>query len=584
MITDIEPELMKALFFILSMIILISCNQPETTSAVELKPEDSYRINQIGYYEAGPKRFVIVEATPTQFDLIDENDQVVYSGTFSEAVFWKSSGENVRIGDFTEYTLPGSYRIRIEGMGTSYPFIIDKTIYEEAALAALKSNYFQRASMAIEESFGGKYHRLAGHPDTACVYHQSTGHDGGQKASPGGWYDAGDYGKYIVNAGISVGTMLLLYELYPQVYGDQRLNIPESGNGINDLLDEIRYETGWMETMQDDDGGVFHKLTTKKFTGFVMPHETHEQRYFIGKSTAAALNYAAVMSMVSRIYEKIDPGYAGQCLVEAEKAWEWAVDHPEEYYRNPPDISTGAYGDNQLQEEFFWAAAELFITTEKEEYYRYVSDKFDRLTFRIEESWRNYQDNIGYYSLLNPGSPLKNEEKEIISARLIELADSLSNVLINHPYRIPIDHFVWGSNSDVLNLGLIFAIAHRYTGEKKYLEMAIETTDYIFGKNATSYSFLTGVGDKVPMNIHHRPSGADGIPEPVPGFVVGGPNGRHQDAGSLKQQGISYPYPELARAYLDITGSYATNEVCLNWNAPLVFMLQYLDENMKTEK
>ncbi len=574
---------MKTLFSIVSLIFLFSCNHQKPASTVELKTEDYYRINQIGYYEAGPKRFVVVEATPDHFDLINENDQVVYSGNLSEAVLWESSGENVRIGDFTDFTDPGTYRIRIEGMGNSHPFVVGETIYEEAALAALKSNYFQRSSMAIDESYGGKYHRLGGHPDTVCIYHPSTGHDGGQKASPGGWYDAGDYGKYIVNAGISVGTMLLIYELYPQVYGDLLLNIPESGNGTNDLLDEIRYETAWMQTMQDEDGGVFHKLTTKRFTGFVMPHETTEQRYFIGKSTAATLNFAAVMAMISRIYEKMDPVYADQCREEAEKAWNWAMDHPEEYYRNPPDISTGAYGDDELQEEFFWAAAELYITTQKEDYHEFISDKLDRLTFRIEESWRNYQDNIGYYSLLNPSSPLKVEDKQLIMNRLTGLADSLSNIVENHPYRIPIDHFVWGSNSDVLNLGLIFAIAHQYTGEKKYLEMAIETTDYIFGKNATAYSFLTGVGDKVPMNIHHRPSGADGIPEPVPGFVVGGPNGRHQDAGSLKPQGISYPYPESARAYLDVTGSFASNEVCLNWNAPLVFILQYLDENMKLE-
>jgi len=270
-------------------------------------------------------------------------------------------------------------------------------------------------------------------------------------------------------------------------------------------------------------------------------------------------------------------------LSDAERAWTWSVEHPEEYYSNPPDISTGAYGDNDLKEEFFWAAAELYVTTQGQEYYQYISDKLDRLTFRIEESWRNYQDNVGYYSLLNPDSPLSQKEKKIIATRLTELADSLSVVLKDHPYRIPIDHFVWGSNSDVLNLAIIFAMAHQYTGEDTYLHMAIETVDYIFGKNATSYSFLTGIGDKAPMNIHHRPSGADGIPEPVPGFVVGGPNGRHQDAGSLKQQGISYPYPEPARAYLDVTGSYASNEVCLNWNAPLVFILQYLDENMKLE-
>jgi endoglucanase len=571
---------MKIIFPLLALL-FFSCNQTESTETAEMKPEDYFRINQIGYYTTGPKRFVAVEVKSDRFEIISEDGQAVYSGNLSNAIFWDTSGENVRRGDFTEFSIPGTYRIRIDGIGNSHSFSINGSIYGDAALAALKSNYYQRASMPLEERYAGIYQRPAGHPDTACVYHPSTGYDSGGQASSGGWYDAGDYGKYIVNAGISVGTMLVIYELYPQIYGDELLNIPESGNGINDLLDEIRYETDWMMTMQDTDEGVFHKLTTKNFTGFVMPHETHEQRYFIGKSTAAALNFAAVMAMLNRIYKPMEPEYADQCLQAGERAWDWAINNPEEYYRNPSDISTGAYGDIELQEEFFWAAAELFISTQKEYYYDFFRDKLDGLTFRIEESWRNYQDNLGYYSLLHPQSPLPADEKAIITNKLVELADSLGRVVENNPYRIPIDHFVWGSNSDVLNLGIIFAMAHHNTGESSYLDLAIETVDYIFGKNGTSYSFLTGIGDKVPMNIHHRPSGADGIEAPVPGFVVGGPNGRHQDARSLAQEGLSYPFLEPARSYIDVTGSYASNEVCLNWNAPLVFILQYLEKNMK---
>lgn len=571
---------MKSLPYLFSFLIIIGCKQNETSSRDRLSGEDHFRINQVGYYESGPKIFMVVEAPADRFEIVGEEGQVVFSGTLSDPVFWKSSGENIRTGDFTQFSDPGTYQVHIEGIGNSYPFVIGQNIYDKAANMALKSFYLQRASMPIEGSYAGIYQRPEGHPDTICFFHPSTGHDSGQKASSGGWYDAGDYGKYIVNAGISVGTMLMLYELYPQVYGDQHLNIPESGNGTNDLLDELRYETDWMLTMQDADGGVFHKLTTKNFSGFVMPHEATGQRYFIGKSTAAALNFAAVMAMVGRLYTDIDPAYAQKCLAAAERSWEWAQKNPAEYYLNPRDISTGAYGDNRLKEEFFWAAAELYITTKNSLYYDEISNNLNGLTFRIEESWRNYQDNIGYYSLLGPASPLKDEDKAIISERLIQLADSLSAIVEHHPYRIPIDHFAWGSNSDVLNMAVIFAIAHHETGNKDYLNKASETVDYIFGKNATSYSFLTGIGDKPPINIHHRPSSADDITAPVPGLLAGGPNERHQDASSLKDAGLAYANPEPARAYLDATESYASNEICINWNAPLVFMLQYIDQNM----
>jgi endoglucanase len=377
---------MKNIIYYFVVMLATACSTADPGDQSSLTPEDHIRINQVGYYSSAPKVFVAVDAGTDQFELIAENRETVFAGTLSDAVFWESSGENVRRGDFSEFTSPGSYRIRIAGAGESHPFVIGESIYDEAAKAALKSNYFQRCSMPIEETFGGKFARPAGHPDTNCLYHPSTGYESGGKTSPGGWYDAGDYGKYIVNAGISVGTMLVLQELYPQSYGDQSLNIPESGNGINDLMDEMRYETDWMLTMQDTDGGVFHKLTTLQFTGFVMPHETTEQRYFIGKSTAAALNLAAVMAMMKRLYAGIDQAYAEICLAAAEKAWNWAVDHPEEYFSNPSDVSTGAYGDTELQEEFFWAAAELYITTGNEDYLSHIDGKLDRLTFRIEKA------------------------------------------------------------------------------------------------------------------------------------------------------------------------------------------------------
>ncbi len=573
---------MKNIIPIILLALIYGCHQRINDESKPITAEDLIRVNQMGYYVNGPKKFVIAGTKAGNFTLIDQENEIRFNGELSDPVFWETSGEHVQQGDFSAFTNPGTYRLSVHGLGISHPFIIASSIYKEAALASLKSNYFQRVSMPIGKTYGGIYARPAGHPDTACLYHSSTGYDTGGKASPGGWYDAGDYGKYIVNAGISVGTMLVLHELYPGTYGDEDLNIPESGNARADLLDEIRYEVDWMLTMQDEDGGVFHKLTTLNFTGFVMPHETHEKRYFIGKSTAAALNFTAVMAMISRLYEEMDPSFAQDCLNRAEKAWSWALEHPEAFFSNPEDVSTGAYGDVDLKEEFFWAAAELYTTTKEDPYYERIRDNLDGLTFRIEESWRNYQDNIGYYTLLNPEiSPLPEEEKAIIKTRLVQMADSLAVVVENHPYRIPIDHFVWGSNSDVLNLAIIFAMAHQYAGDRNYLNLAIETVDYIFGKNATSYSFLTGIGDKTPMNIHHRPSGADGIEAPVPGFVVGGPNGRLQDASTLAQEDITYPYKEPARAYVDVTGSYASNEVCLNWNAPLVFMLQYLEENMK---
>ena len=139
-------------------------------------------------------------------------------------------------------------------------------------------------------------------------------------ASPGGWYDAGDYGKYVVNGALSTGQMLLLCTLYPQAVTDQALHIPESGNGISDLLDELKYELDWLLTMQDEDGGVFHKLTAKNFSGFVSPEAYDLDRYVIGKGTAASLDFAAVLAQAARLLAPTNEFWSQKALEAAEKA------------------------------------------------------------------------------------------------------------------------------------------------------------------------------------------------------------------------------------------------------------------------
>jgi endoglucanase len=127
------------------------------------------------------------------------------------------------------------------------------------------------------------------------------------------------------------------------------------------------------------------------------------------------------------------------------------------------------------------------------------------------------------------------------------------------------DHFVWGSNSVAANQGILLVWAYRLTGERAYLRRALANLDYLMGCNATGYSFVTGVGDRTPQNPHHRPSVSDGVDAPVPGLLVGGPNPGQQD-------GCTYPSDAPARSYTDVTCSYASNEIAVNWSAPLVYL------------
>lgn len=531
------------------------------------------RYNQLGYYPAAIKEFVVVDHEASTFDLVDPDGKVVYSGALEENGTWDASGEEVRYGSFTAYSEPGIYRIYIGPEIFSDPFLIDGSVLGPALDGSIKSFYFQRASMAIDEQYGGIYKRAAGHPDMACPYHPSTGVTGGTLDSPGAWYDAGDYGKYIVNAAISVGQMLNLVELYPGAVSDGRLNIPESGNGVSDLLDEIRYELDWMVTMQHTDGGVFHKLTARNFGPFIMPAQYDLERFIIGKGTAATLNFAASMAQASRVYAGTDPAFSSGALAAAEKAWLWAKENSDVVYRNPPDVRTGEYGDDLFSDDFYWAAAELYITTGKEEYREYLLASEEPYIHQITNSWKFFIRNMGFHSLLAHRGQIDQQLAGQLVTSHLALSDGILEKMASIPYRIGLDHFEWGSNSDVLNQAMILCYAHQITGEEKYLEGAIRNVDYIFGKNATGFSFLTGFGSRQVMHPHHRPSGADGIEAPVPGFIVGGPNDHRQD-----RQQVTYASDKPAKAFEDVEASFASNEVCLNWNAPAVFVLGYLEE------
>ncbi len=559
---------MRYILRILLILFLFRCQ------SIEPKHKESVnkniRLNQIGYHPKSNKQFILADTTATQFQLLNYQQETVYTGRVKSNGNWGPSGEAVYMGDFSSFEVPGTYQI-IVNERTSYPFDIKANLYQEAWHASIKSYYFQRASLPIEKEFDSLFYRAAGHPDMRCFYHPSSGKTSGFLASPGGWYDAGDYGKYVVNGALSTGQMLLLYALYPQAVADQTLHIPESGNGVNDLLDELKYELDWLLTMQDEDGGVFHKLTAKNFSGFISPEAYDLDRYVIGKGTAASLDFAAVIAQSALLLAPTHELWSQMALGAAEKAWKWAQLNPQRAFSNPDDVKTGEYGDTQFDDDFYWAAAELYLATQEAMYLNYLQSNKETYQHQPTNSWKFFTRNVAFASLLIHQDLIDPKLYETLKKEHLLLSDSLLEVINHHPYRIALNTFEWGSNSDILNQALLLCLAHQLTAEEKYLIGAEQITDYVFGKNATGYSFLTGFGSKRVRFPHHRPSGADRILKPIPGFIVGGPNGDRQD-----QQEVTYTSALPAKAYQDVQPSYASNEVCLNWNAPAVFVLGYI--------
>ena len=552
-----------------SLVILVLCFGIYQESSAQA---GSIRINQLGYYPDANKIAVVSFCNSSSFEIINTLDSVVeYSADMSAMKYWKDSGDSVKFCDFTPFTKIGNYIIRIPGFGDSYPFEISNTLLRKAAYASLKSYYYQRSSYTLDAKFAGLWARPAGHLDTECILHSSTGKSG-KISSPGGWYDAGDYGKYVINAGISVATMLSFYENFNYYFADSSILIPESGNGQNDLLDEVKFELDWLKTMQDSDGGVFFKLTTLNFSGMVMPDKDVAARYVIGKTTASALDFAAMMAMAGRIYSEYDSAYAANCIERAETAWIWAKANPAIYFKNPSDVSTGEYGDGNVSDEFIWAAAELYISTQKAEYKTYLESKSSSLNYNSAPGWPSVQP-LASLSLATRPNGLSVTLLNSIKNSILSTSDTWLNQISASPCRIPTFSFNWGSNSSIANQGVGMLYAYILSKNEKYIKGAAECADYLLGKNATGFSFVSSYGSKTPMFFHHRPSHADGIAQPIPGFVSGGPNSGKQDNGK-------YPYPEAAKCFIDHVDSYASNEVCINWNSPMTALFAGVDAVM----
>jgi endoglucanase len=536
-------------------------------------------VNQIGYYPDAQK-VALIRTPAAKFEVIDAvTGKSVFKGNTGAPEYWPLSGDTVRAADFTALKKPGTYSICLgESIICSDRFLIGEKIYTDITKASVKAFYFNRSGYEITAEYGSKWARPAGHPDTAVIVHESAASvarpAGTIISSPGGWYDAGDYNKYIVNSSITNYTLLLFYQLYPDYCRSLNINIPESNNAIADVVDELLFNLRWMLTMQDPaDGGVYHKLTDKGFGGFEMPDKAVTPRYVVQKSTQATLDFAAVMAMASRVFAN-DPDQELKdlsvvCREAAGKAMLWAGKNPDVIYRQPNDISTGQYGDTLITDDLFWATAEIALTED-----RPGDLSLSQISgiVAVTPTWRENQM-LGIISLvLSEREDFKDLTKAATDI-LIPFADKLVVKSETSPYRVSLDFFNWGSNSDVANQALLKLIALKKTGDKKYIPSIQGDVDWLLGRNPTGYCFVTGFGSLSPMNIHHRPSGADGVPEPVPGFLVGGPNTSvMNDCGPFVKRS-EFP----AASYTDSECSYSTNEICINWNAPLFFVMGAMD-------
>lgn len=546
------------------------------------KTRGQIRYNQVGCYPQQEK-FIVVEDTASihKLKIKTPKGKTLKPASIRKAVS-PLSGKTRYVVNLGELIAIGNYQISIGKERCSIQ--VSDHPYHDIAKSSLRLFYLIRSGIPIEQ--GGIYKRPLGHPDTLVLIHPSAATDkrpaGTVISSPYGWYDAGDYNKYVVNSAFSIGLMFAAYEQQSTYFTNLNTEIPESHNQTPDLLDEMMFNLRWLQTMQDpDDGGVYHKLTTPNFEGFIMPTACRQPRYVVAKSITATLDFAAVMADAARLfdpYQQDYPGFTEQATIMAERAYQWAKQHPTALYRQDqlhhPEITTGTYADFNSRDELFWAASALYRLTHKQMYFE---DAQQNQPQRFNTpSWGNVSALGAFEWLSAKASPLYND-------MLHQLMDYCKNAIrdvekssFQSPFGNNARDFGWGCLAErCCCQAMALLYADKIQGTSKYRTFALQNADYLLGRNATGYCYVTGFGDKSPMHPHHRISSADGIEMPFPGMLVGGPNPGQQDKKDMHN--TVYPSNIPDESYIDNEESYASNEIAINWNASLAAFLCWLD-------
>ena len=545
------------------------------------------RVSQVGYLPTLSKvAIVVIDDASRPFETFVVRDvrtgEVAYEGTLGPPLADASSGDVVQHADFSALRAPGRYRVDVPGLGSSLWFDVGERVFHDALFATTRSYTLQRSATSFRDPVTGLA-LTAGHlhDREARLFFGDAFHAEGDALDVlGGWYDAGDYGMYIPPSNVAVAQLLLAYEWHPAAFYAGQLAFPVGVerfmDGAPDLLEEVRFNLTWMLTMQRPDGAVYHKKSGLRWpSDTTLPVRDSQQRYVFGLSTFGTAGFAGATALAARVFADVDPAFADELLEAAERAFAYLEANPEPAFRfdEGQDQGSGPYRKDFDGEERLWAAAELLRTTGDPRFEAYIADHqaLDALLDAPSQaiSWVD-ASLLGQWAYVH--APAADPERRERARRAIFAgAEAIVERVQTDGYHVSLapDQYHWASAKSAVGNGNVLLMAHALEANVAFVDAAFDQVAYVFGRNANAYSYVTGLGHRSPARIHHRIATATGIVPP--GLLVGGPNDHGGDP--LLDALLETEAPPPARAYLDLQGSWATNEYAIDYTAPLVFAL-----------
>ena len=538
---------------IISFVLLLAISSQSIILAAETTP---IKLNSLGYLPQSVKKATITtEATVFQV-ISSQTGLEVFQGKLSGQIYQKDVDQKVWIADFSKVTQPGKYTLQIKGIGKSYEFTIGSDVYKKPYVTSMRAFYLWRCGMPVHSDYNGNhYETKACHLEDGWMDY--TGKPNERRDGTGGWHDAGDFGKYTVNAGVTMGVLFYAWDHFGNKLKNISLDIPQTASGMPDFLQEMKWETDFLLKMQYNDGSgrVSHKLTRKGFEGFVMPQDDKEKRYFTEWGSAATADFVAIMAMAARYFKPYDAAYAQKCLDAATVSYNFLLANPATKDFVQGDFSTGGYQTGDADDRL-WASAEMWQTTGNSTSLKDLESRIEKLKILTEENWDwGSVDNLGVFTYVlskregkNPQLQAKAKQAIITSAN--QLIEKAQTDVYARPFA---NLYFWGCNGTVGRQAVNLQVANILSPNKKYTETILDIIAHLFGRNYYGRSYVTGLGVNPPMLPHDRRSAADGIKAPWPGYLVGGGH--------------------TATDWVDKQEDYSRNEIAINWQAGLVYAL-----------